>query len=115
MIEQPPRVLRHERRRCSLGIVEFFAGAVAAVVECDDPKAVRRQEPDPARAGPICLHVRGEAVDEQDRLPVALDRIGDLNAIREKSPCQTFSTSLPRCRNRLAEVKHTVGTSGASS
>ena len=114
MIEEPPRVLRHDRAGIGFGIVEFLAGAVAPVVERNDPKAVHRQEPDPARAGPVCLHIRGEAVDEQDRVPLALDRIGDLNAIRrEKLHARPSRPICPDVGNRLAEVKHTVNTLGS--
>jgi hypothetical protein len=53
-------------------------------------------------------------VDEQDRVPLALDRIGDLNAIRRKKLHARPSRLIcPSAGNRLAEVKHTVTTLGS--
>jgi len=45
---------------------------MAAIVEGDDPPSVARQRLDPAGRYPIDRDARPEAVDEQDRLAVAL-------------------------------------------
>ena len=113
MVEKPERVLRHGWAGIGFRIVEFIAGAVAAIVERDGAEAVPGQEPHPARIAPVGLRVGGEAVNEQDRLAFALHRKGDFHAIEEKNAMPGLSDDAASdVGNRVAEVKHTVRTFG---
>ena len=89
--EEIGRVAGHQVGAIVARGVELLARAVAAVVEGDDPPPGMGQRLDPARIDPVDAMVRGEAVDEEDRLAavVALGGdvdIGDLDAVGRELP-----------------------------
>jgi len=91
------RVARHPIGTIVGGSVEFLALPVAAVVERDDPAPGITERLHPARIDPVDAMVRGEAMDQEDRLAavVALRRDvdeSDVDAIGRKMPkhgCRT--------------------------
>ena len=68
MREQVGRVAGHEIGAIGAGRVGLLALPMTAVVERDDPAPGAGQGLDPARVHPVHAKVRGEAVNEQDRL-----------------------------------------------
>ncbi len=85
VIEQPARVLGHDRGAIGGRIVELLAGAVTAVVERDHPVAVADEVADPAGIDPVGRGVRGEAMDEQDRRAGAFVEKRDLDSVGAES------------------------------
>lgn len=62
-------------------VVELGALPVAADVHGDHPPPGPLQGVDPAGGAPVDDDVGGEAVDEEDRLAVALVEVGDVDAV----------------------------------
>ena len=85
MIEKPAAILRHAVGIVGLRVVELLALPMAPVVEGDDPVSGARQGLHPKRVDPVDRMVRGEAVDEQDRIALPLMGrhvdIGDAHAV----------------------------------
>ena len=65
---------------------------MAAIVDRDDHPACLLQEIDPARRAPVDKAVRRKTMDQQDRVALAGNLIGDLHPIR----CEAPHTRLPR-------------------
>ena len=68
MREQVGRVSDHQIGAIVGGRVELCALPVAAIVERDDAAPGLSQRLDPTRIDPVDAMVRGEAMNEQDRL-----------------------------------------------
>ena len=92
MIEQRKHIARHEFRVVERRIVELDGGTVTAIVERDDAAAGALKRRQPARIDPVHLFVGREAVNEDDRVALALIEIGDL-------ACSSNEASRRDCRN----------------
>ena len=90
VVDKPRDVTRHQIGRIGLGIVEFGARAVTAVVEPDHPPPGLGQRVDPARIDPIDAAARAESMHEHDRLAAiradgGVVVIGDADAVGKES------------------------------
>jgi hypothetical protein len=117
MHEQIGRVFRHQVSVIVARRVELFALSVSAVVERHDAAPCLSESRDPARIDPVDAMVRGEAVNEQDRLvQVAPLRLGvdegDVDAIRRKMPELGDAPEMSVLHGRLldARIETTVRT-----
>ena len=74
---------------------------MAAIVERNDAAAGARERRHPARTDPVHFLVRGEAVDQHDRLALAFVEESDLHAIMVKTrhrhrPAIRSSAAIPQ-------------------
>src|SRR5690606_38071057 len=105
--EQTPRVLGHRRGAVKARIVKLLALPVSAIVEGDRPAPRPGQGAQPMRIAPIGRDIGGEAVDQQDRLPLAFVRKGDPHAVRIETlhSCSTVLPPRSLCSPRIRKAR----------
>jgi hypothetical protein len=85
MVHQTQDILGHVLAAVGLRVVRLVARAVAAAVQGDDPSH-RLEGLHPVGGYPVALQAAGEAVHQNDGLPLAKGLVVNLHAVGIKVP-----------------------------